>query len=102
MDTSNLQNMISSKKKDYLMNFVLPESIRLLSSKLQIKSTGKLGKFQEQNLRACNDSGKMTIPSSYYSNQEHDADFILFAGSFNLNSDTIAYASACSIGKIRF
>ena len=99
VDTSNLQSISNSKRRDYLINFVLPESVRLLSSKLQIRSTGKLGKFRDGELNYCDDSNKMTIPSSYYTNDSHDADFILFAGSFNSTAGTIAYATFCVLGN---
>lgn len=98
VDTSNLSNISNSKRRDYLIDFVLPESIRLLSSKLQIRSNGKLGKFYNGELNYCDDDNKMTIPNSYYTKSEHDADFILFAGSFNSNTGTIAYATFCVLG----
>ena len=99
VDTSNLENMNDSKKRDFLKDFILPESVRLLSSKLQIKSSGKLGQFRNGELIHCDDDNKMTIPNEYYSNTEHDADFILFAGSFNSNAGTIAYATFCVLGN---
>ena len=102
VDTSNLQNMEDSTKRDYLKGFLLPEATRILSQKIQIRSSGKLPQFTEDNLLHCNDNGKMIIPNEYYTNTEHDADFILFVGSFYSDDSFYGYSSFCLLGNLIF
>ena len=102
VDTSNLENMEDSTKRDYFKGFILPEAMRILSQKLKIKSSGKLPQFSEDDLKYCNDSGKMTIPNEYYTNTENYGDFILFVGSFTSTERVIAYATFCALGNLIF
>ena len=99
VDTSNLENMIDPKKKDYLKNFIISESIRQISSKLKINSNGKLGPLLEEDLNNCIEDNNINIPNTYFSNNEYDTDFILFSSSYNSDDSSLAYAYSCILGK---
>lgn len=83
------------------MNFNIPESLKIISSKISINSTGKLVNFSQSQLGGCTDGGNISIPSKYNGDgSEIDGDFLLFIGSMNDTvSGTLAYATFCVLGN---
>ena len=80
-----------------MMNFIIPEGLRILQSKLQVTSNKLIPTF---NSSWCEDSGTLTNNSSYAS-KTTNSDFILFVGAINdPNESFVAYSSFCLLGKI--
>ena len=100
MDYSNF-NFSDSKKKDFMMNFVIPEGIRVLESKLKVNSNQIIPAFDPE-ANYCDDNGLLSFNSSY-KNGTTEGDFILFLGVTNAPSEGyLAYATFCLVGKIKF
>ena len=97
MDYSNF-NFSDQKKKDFMMNFVIPEGVRVLQSKLKVNSNQTIPAFNPTN-NYCDDNGLLTFDSKYQ-NGTTEGDFILFLGVTNKPSEGyLAYATFCLLGK---
>lgn len=98
MDTTGYDKFTDSKKKDFMMNFILPASIKILESKLKVKSNSIIPSFDGVDL-GCNDEGNLDIDAKYKT-QTTEGDFLLFVGVINEpDSGTLAYATFCAQGK---
>ena len=81
-----------------MMNFVIPESLKILSSKLKVNSNQIIPAF-DPGWNYCDDQGKLTITDSYKTNTT-DGDFLLFLGVVNKpNEGYLAYATFCFVGE---
>ena len=81
-----------------MMNFVLPASIKILESKLKVKSNSIIPSFDGVDM-GCNDDGNLDIDAKYKT-QTTEGDFLLFVGVINEpDSGTLAYATFCAQGK---
>ena len=78
-----------------MINFIIPEGLRIVQSKLQVTSHKIIPTFDSS---WCEDAGRLTNSTSYSSNSTN-ADFILFMGAINdPNESFLAYSSFCLIG----
>lgn len=92
-------NVTDALKKDFMMNFVIPEGVRILKSKLKVNSSKIIPQF---NADGCDDNGKLTN-SNTYSSSTTQGDFVLFLGVVNKPSESfLAYASYCVLGTLFF
>jgi hypothetical protein len=82
-----------------MVNFVIPEGIRILQSKLKVTSNQLIPAF---NSSYCNDGGTLTNSATYNSSTTN-ADFVLFLGAVdNSNEGYLAYATYCLLGTVNF
>ena len=92
-------NFNDSLKRDFMVNFVIPEGIRILQSKLKVTSNQLIPAF---NSSYCDDSGTLTNSTSYNSSTTN-ADFVLFLGAVNNpHEGYLAYATYCLLGNLNF
>lgn len=91
---------MTGDKRNFMLNFIIPQAVRILSSKIQINSTGQMNNFTAGQLNSCKDGGNITISSKYNGSGVIDADFLYFVGSVNEPSQGyLAYASYCVLGN---
>jgi hypothetical protein len=84
-----------------MMNFILPEGLKIIESRLKVTSNSLIPAFDGIE-NGCDDDGLINIDSKYKA-QATEGDFILFAGVYNnSNNDTLAYASVCVLGILNF
>jgi hypothetical protein len=96
-DTSNLSKFNDPKKKEYFMNFVLPETIFQLKSLIKIDSGKFLPAFGD-NLDSCTDDGNIIIPEMYR-NETSVGDFLIFIGVVDDDQESfLGYATYCIKG----
>ena len=81
-----------------MMNFIIPEGVRILQSKLKVNSNQIIPAF-DPNYHWCDDNGLFTFDSSYKTST-NEGDFILFLGVRNKpNESYLAYATFCYSGN---
>lgn len=101
MDTSGFDSFSDSNKKNFMLNFVLPEAVRILEQSLKVTSNSIIPSFNASNM-GCDDGGKLTVDNKYKT-QTTQGDFLLLVGVINEpNSGTLAYATYCVQGKPDF
>jgi hypothetical protein len=104
-DTSNMR--LTGATKDYFEKFVLPNAIKIFSSRLSVTTQGYLPPLGS-SVRWCEERDYKTgetiisIPSDFKSRTFEDTDLVLLFGSVSASSDTVAYALPCMFGKINF
>lgn len=77
------------------MNFVIPEGVRILKSKLRVNSNKIIPTF---NSHFCDDKGTLSNSDSYASSTTQ-GDFLLFLGAVNKSDgSSVASASFCVLG----
>ena len=81
-----------------MLNFVIPEGVRILKTKLKVNSNQVIPAF-DPDRNYCDDNGRLTFDTKY-KNGTTDGDFILFLGVANAPSEGyLAYATFCLLGS---
>jgi hypothetical protein len=78
-------------------NFIIPESVKILESKLKAISNSIIPAFNISNAE-CDGDGAIEVPSKYET-ETTQGDFLLFVGVDKLNEDVEGFASACVVGE---
>ena len=82
-----------------MKNLIIPEALRIIQSKIKIKSNELIPAFDPVN---CNVENIIKVNSSYLSNSTN-ADFVLFLGvTYSILNPFLAFAGFCVIGKSSF
>lgn len=99
VDSSGLDAFTDPKKKDFMLNFVIPVAVKILESRMKVTSNSIIPAFNASST-GCDDEGKLTVDAKY-ATQTTQGDFLLLIGALNeTNSGTLAYATYCVLGKI--
>ena len=97
VDSSRTDEFDDDDKKNFFMNFILPEGMKILQNRLKVKSNQLIPAFDPVD-KGCDDDGVIEIDSKYKT-QTTDGDFLLFIGVVKNPSDgVLAYASSCLLG----
>lgn len=98
MDSSNFTDFKDDDKKNFMINFIMPEGLKILESRFKVISNSTIPAFDPVK-NGCDDDEKMKIDPKYKS-QTTEGDFLLFVGVYNDSSnDTLAYAGSCLLGN---
>ena len=93
-------HLLTQKKKNFMEKFVLPESIKILESRLKVTSNSIIPAF-DPAFNGCDDDGKLTVDAKYKTDTTA-GDFLLLVGVINEpDSGTLAYATFCVLGNFR-
>ena len=88
---------LTSEQQSYLKNLIVPEGLKIISSKIDLKNSKKVGPF-DPNSTDCGKSGEIKINPKYI-NSEVDTDFLIFVGAKPLSPALLAYSSHCHLGN---
>ena len=97
-DVSSIENYSDIEKRDYFINFIIPEALKKVSSLFQVNTIGSIGPFGN-GIDGCSNNGDFIIPQKY-KDDPIDGDLLILISIKNIgHSGFIAYAGACSVGK---
>lgn len=103
MDKTNLSKFIDKKKQNFLENFVIPEGLKILKSKIKLKSAKVIPPFDPFE-SGCDDISlygpTLDITSDFHTKTTR-ADYLLYIGVVNDEEDDfLAYGTFCVKGLI--
>ena len=103
IDDWNLKNFEDKKKESFIRNFVIPEGLRIIRSKIKLRSQKLIPKFDPWD-HFCDDSQdkkpSLEIKTTFHEKDQFK-DYLLYVGVVNDPDDQwVAYASFCQKGGL--
>jgi hypothetical protein len=100
VDDYELDKISDPDKKNYFKHYIMEHGLKIIQSKIKVWSEGYIPPFDNSGCEAPSRFGppEINIRSNFHETGV-EGDFILYIGIINDDSNTLAFADVCAIGK---